>query len=83
MNRQKCKYTKQRIFSAATLYKTAEAHTCTGTVALTHISPAVHTCCRMAVRICFREKTETHTTKSTMKRIYKSIIIYLLRDSNQ
>jgi hypothetical protein len=39
MNMQKCKYTKKRLFSEAMLHKMAEAHTCTGVVVLTQISP--------------------------------------------
>jgi hypothetical protein len=39
MNRQKCKYTKKRLSGGAMLHKMAEAHTCTGVVVLTQISP--------------------------------------------
>jgi hypothetical protein len=69
MNMQKCRYTKKRLSGEATPHGTAEAHTCTGAVVLTQISIAVHTCCRVAMKICFRNETEKHTDKSVMKRI--------------
>jgi hypothetical protein len=77
MNRQKCKYTKKQLSGEAMLPGIAEARTCTGAVALTHISPAVYTYCRMAMRICFKDETKKCTAKSVMKRICKSIIIHL------
>jgi hypothetical protein len=76
MNMQKCRYTKKRLSGEATLHGTVEAHTCTGTAVLTQISIAVHTCCRVAAWMCFRNETEKHTGKSAMKRIYKSIVIH-------
>jgi hypothetical protein len=83
MNRQKCKYAKKRLSGEATLHGTAGVHTCTGLTVLTYISPAVHTCCRAAMKICFKDETGKYSAKSAMKRIYKSIIIYSLKDSNQ
>jgi hypothetical protein len=83
MNRQKCKYTMRRLSGETTPHGIAEVHTCTGVAVPTHISPAVHTCCRVATKNYFRDETGRHTAKSVMKRIYKSIFIHLLKDSNQ
>jgi hypothetical protein len=65
----------KRLFSEATLHGIAEVHTCTSIVVLTY--------CRMAIRIYFNREAKKQTTKSAMKRIYKSIVIHLLKDSNQ
>jgi hypothetical protein len=73
----------KRLSGETTLHGIAEVHTCTGAVVPTHVSPAVHTCCRMAMRICFKSETGRHTAKSAMERIYKSIFIHFLKDSNQ
>jgi hypothetical protein len=83
MNKQKGKSTMKRLFSEATLHGIAEVHTCTSIVVLTHISIVVLTYCRMAIWIYFNREAKKQIAKSAMKRIYKSIIIYLLKDSNQ
>jgi hypothetical protein len=73
----------KQLFSEATLYRIAEAQTCTGIVVLTQISIVVLTYCRMAIRIYFNRETKESTGKSAMKCIYKTIFIYLFKDSKQ
>jgi hypothetical protein len=83
MNKQKCKYTMKRLFTGAMLYEITETHTCTGVVALTYTSIVVLTYCRMEMWIYFNIETCKYINKLAMKRIYKSLIIHLLKDSNQ
>jgi hypothetical protein len=83
MNKQKYKSTVKQLFSEITLHGIAEVHACTGIVVLMYISIVVQMYCRMAMWIYFNRETEKHTGKSTMKRIYKSIVIHLLRDKKQ
>jgi hypothetical protein len=73
----------KRLFSEATLHRIAEVHTCASIVVLTQISIVALTCCRMAIWIYFNSETEKQIRKPAKKRIYKSIIIHLFKDSKQ
>jgi hypothetical protein len=50
---------------------------------LTQTSIVVLTCCRMAMRVCSGIYARRQTDKQVSKCIYKSISIYVLKDSKQ
>jgi hypothetical protein len=83
MDKHKCKSTVKQLFSEAMPYRISEVHQRASIAALTYISIVVLTYCRMEIRIHFNTETKRQISNERLMRVYKSIIIYLLKDSNQ
>jgi hypothetical protein len=91
VNTRKCNSAMKRFSVEAILHGIAGAHACTDTVVSAKASTVVHTqtsavvrsCSCVTMQVCSGSDEGLQIRKPAKQRIYKSIIIHILKDSKQ